>query len=130
MTSSTARAEPIQRSSVSSRLSRASRPTLARHVSTVVNQPLVPVLAHLRSVTNGTADRSGGADPTLDVVRRSRMRQVCVRFTVYEVPGGTQVTASIESLGHGRLDPMPGLAVRVASRRIASDLLRMREFFE
>lgn len=130
MTPSSANAQPIQRSSISSPLSRASHPTPARHVSTVINRPLAPVLAHLRSVTNGTAGQSPEADPTLEVVRRSRMRQVCVHYTVYEVPGGTQVEASIESLGYGRLDPMPGLAVRVVRRRIASDLSRMRDVLE
>jgi hypothetical protein len=58
------------------------------------------------------------------------MRQVCVRYTVYEVPGETQVTASIEGLGHGQLDPMPGLAVRVTSRRIATELSTMRDVLE
>jgi hypothetical protein len=130
MTASTTSAETIQHISLSSPLSRTSRPTSARHVSTVINQPLAPVLAHLRSVTNGTAGRSAEADPTLEVVRRARMRQVCLRYTVYEVPGGTQVTASIESLGHGRFDPMPGLAVRAMRGRIATELSTMRDILE
>jgi hypothetical protein len=130
MTSSSVSAEPIQHISVSIPLSRATRPTPARHVSTVINQTFAPVLAHLQSVTNGREGRSAEADPTLEVVFRSRGRQVCVRYTVYEVPGGTQVTASIESLGHGRLDPMTRLAVRAMRGRIATDLATIRDVLE
>jgi hypothetical protein len=49
---------------------------------------------------------------------------------MYEVPGGTQITASIESLGHGRLDPMMGLAVRAMRGRIAAELSTMRDVLE
>lgn len=127
---STASAEPIQRISVSIPLSRASRPTSARYVSTVINQPLAPVLAHLRSMTNGTEGQSAEADPTLEVILRSRGRHVCVRYTVYAVPGGTQIEASIESLEHGRLDPMTGLAVRAMRGRTATELPTMRDILE
>lgn len=130
MTSSTASARPIGRVNVSIPLSRAARPAPAQHLSTVINQPLAPVLAHLRMVANGMEGRSAEADPTLEVVHQSWGRQVCVRYTVYEVPGGTQVTASIESLGHGRLDPMPGLAVRAMRGRIATELSTMRDVLE
>ena len=130
MIPSTASAELIQRISVSIPLSRASRPAPARYVSTVINQPLAPVLAHLRAVTNGTEGRSVEADPTLEVSLRSRGRHVCVRYTVYAVPGGTQIEASIESLEHGRLDPMTGLAVRAMRGRIATQLSAMRDVLE
>jgi hypothetical protein len=99
-------------------------------VSTVINQPLAPVLAHLRAVTNGAEGRSIEADPTLEVVHRSWMRQVCVRYTVYEVPGGTQIEASIGSLEHGRLDLMTGLAVRAMRGRIATELSTMQDALE
>ncbi len=74
MTPSSASAETIQRFSVSSPLLRfrASRPTPARYVSTDINQPLAPVLADLRSMTNGTGGQSAEPDPTLEVVLRSR----------------------------------------------------------
>jgi hypothetical protein len=127
---STASAELIQRIGVSLPLSRASRPTPAQYVSTVINQPLAPVLAHLRSMTNGAEGQSAEADPTLEVILRSRRRHVCVRYIVYEVPGGTQIEASIESLEHGRLDPMTGLAVRAMRGRITTELSTMRDVLE
>jgi hypothetical protein len=132
MTPSTTSAETFKRNSVSSPLFgfRASRPTPARYVSTVINQPFAPVLEHLRAVTNGTEGQSAEADPTLEVVLRSWGRHVCVCYTVYAVPGGTQIEASITSLGHGPLDPMTRLAVRVIRGRIAADLSAVRDVLE
>lgn len=130
MTPSTASTEPIQHISVSIHLSRDPRPAPARYEGTAIYEPLAPVLAPLRPVTNGAEGRSIEVDPTLVVVRWSRMRQVCVRNTVYEVPGGTQVTASIESLGRSRLDPVPGPAVRAMRGRIATELSTMRDVLE
>jgi hypothetical protein len=49
---------------------------------------------------------------------------------VYGVPGGAQVTASIEGVGHSRLDPLTAMAVRAVSRRIAADLSEMRDYLE
>jgi hypothetical protein len=46
------------------------------------------------------------------------------------VPGGSQVTASIEGLRHRRFDPMTAIAVRAISRRIAAHLSEMRDYLE
>ena len=57
-------------------------------------------------------------------------RQVDVRYILYEVPGGAQVTASIARLQGSRLDLMTGMAIRAIRRRIAADLSKMRDDLE
>lgn len=130
MTTSTATTGLIPRVNSSSTLSRVSHPTPFRQLSTVINQPLDTVAAYLRSATSGTEGRTAEADPTFAATQVSWDRQVGVRYTLYGVPGGAQVTASIKGPGHSRLDPMTVMAVRAISRRIAADLSKMRDDLE
>ncbi len=130
MTASTATTHLLARVGVSGALSQVSHPTPVRDVIAVINQPLATVVAHLRSATPGKEGQTAESDPTLEVVNLSWGRQVGVCYTVYEVPGGAQVAASIEGLGHSRLDPMTGMAVRAIRRRIAADLSKMRDDLE
>lgn len=130
MTTSTATTDLLPRVRSSSTLSHVSHPTPFRHVSTVINQPLATVVAHLRSATRGKEGHTAESDPTFEVVHVSWGRQVGVRYILYGVPGGSQVTASVESLGRSRIDPMTIMAVRFISRRIAADLSEMRDEFE
>jgi hypothetical protein len=130
MTTSAATTDLLRRIGFPSTLSQVSHPTLFRHVSTVINQPLATMVAYLRSAMRGTEGSTAESDPTIEVVHRSWRRQVDVRYILYEVPGGAQVTASIASPGHSRLDPMTGLAVRSISRRIVADLAKMRDALE
>ena len=130
MITSTANAGLSQRVRSSRPLSPVSHPKRFRHLSTVINQPLVPVVAYLHSVTNGTEGRTAESDPTFEATHVSWWRQVGVRYTVYGVPGGAQVTASIASPGHSRLDPLTAMAVRAISRRIAADLSAIRDDLE
>jgi hypothetical protein len=66
----------------------------------------------------------------MEAVHLSWGSPIGVRYTGYEVPGGAQVEASIACPGHGRLNPLTGLAVRVIRRRIAAELSRMRDELE
>jgi hypothetical protein len=130
MTTSTATADRLPLVRSSSTLFQASHPTRFRHLSRVINQPPATVVAHLRSVTRGKEGRTAESDPTFEAVHLSWGRQVAVRYILYEVPGGAQVTASIEGPGHSRLDAMTGMAVRFIKRRIATDLSTMRDDLE
>jgi hypothetical protein len=108
MTTSTATIGLIPRVSSSSTLPGVSHPKPFRQVSTVINQPLDTVAAYLRSATSATEGRTAESDPTFEATQVSWDRQVGVRYTLYGVPGGPQVTASIEGLGHRRLAPHDG----------------------
>lgn len=130
MTTSAANADLIQRLRFTGTLTQVSHPTPFRHLSTVINRPLPAVLAHLRSATPGKEGQTCESDPTLETSHVSWARQISVLYTVYEVPGGAQVTASIESAGHSRFDPVTIVAVRFVSRRIATDLLKLRDDLE
>lgn len=130
MTPSAVTADLIQHVRLSNAHSQVSHPTPSRRAGTVINQPLSVVLAHMRSTVHGKEGQTAESDPTLTVVHPSWGRHVCVRYTLYELPGGAQVTASIESVSHTRLDPLTVIAVRVVSRRIATDLSTMRDDLE
>jgi hypothetical protein len=99
-------------------------------VTTIINQPLATVVAHLRSVARGTEGQTAEYDPTFAVMHRSWGREVMVRYIVYAVPGGTQVTAAIEGSGGSRVDLRTSMAVRAISRQVATGLSTMRDDLE
>lgn len=126
MTASAVTVDPLQRVGVSRNV----QPTPFHELSTVVNQPLANVWEHLCSVTSGKAGSTVESDPTLETVHLSWERRVSVRYTGYEVPGGAQVVAAIESQGQSRFDPVTGIAVHSVGRRIATELAKMRKHLE
>jgi hypothetical protein len=105
-------------------------PSEERMRSMVINQPLATVVPHLRAEIGSEEGHTPESDPTFAVMRVAWGRQVDVRYTLYAVPGGVQVTASIECPSHRRLDPVTHMAVRAISRRFAADLSKLRDDLE
>ena len=98
--------------------------------SIVINQPLAKVYASFSDRAPAGERLPSAADPAYRYGRKVMGRTVETRYTFYEVPGGTQVTAETESASHGLLDLAGPLAMHSARRQVTSMLYALQRRLE
>lgn len=101
----------------------------------MINQPIDRVAAFIR-----TSGRAGGyttvtadmppADPAFWRTYTVLGRDVEVRYTLYAIPGGTQVSAMAAESSYGSSDLVGLLAVKAAGHQIELDLHRLADALE
>jgi hypothetical protein len=72
---------------------------------------------------------SAEVDPTYRELRTRLGRQVEVRYTLYQIPGGTQVTAVAQARARSP-GPIAALAVRAVRHQIGTELSSLKDDLE
>lgn len=103
------------------------RSTVERYVT--IGQPIEKVIDFVAEVSCLGDRLSSAADPTFRQLRTYLGRQFEVRYTLYEIPGGTQITAVAQERS-GSLGPVATLAARLARRRIDAELSGLKDHLE
>jgi hypothetical protein len=101
----------------------------SRELRVIVNQPLNRVYAHLANARVGEALSTTG-ETALCRIDTVLGRRVEISHVLYEIPGGTQVSAGAEIASSEIHDLVAVLAVNAARRQLAADLAELKNRLE
>lgn len=94
-----------------------------------INAPIEEVLHHTKSGVFGER-QPGDGDPRFRQQIHELGRQIHVDYTVYEIPGGTQISALIERSRPSMVHPLGTLGAEAAQRKVDARLNQVKDALE